>query len=220
MHILHILLHPPIIIITEILDRALVLGQLAKVSSDCNRATPQPWQLKTIPCVSWILSSQYHLHRQTSPAYPFRISNMSKAESFDVSEAPEAHSTASQHHLFKNDDPALDKSYEHTHGHMHHDKHAEQGRNDEVVYSKGTTLERSTIPHQASHNHDIARGRNANPSNGDTGMIDTEKATMSPGSLHEADPRTHTLSNFYLKYRLVFHLFVWLFFTGYVAQIL
>jgi len=57
---------------------------------------------------------------------------MAIAEHADVSEAPGAHSTSSQHHIVKNDDPALDQSHEHTHVHMHHDKHAEQGRKDEV----------------------------------------------------------------------------------------
>lgn len=148
------------------------------------------------------------------------MANMSKAGYVDVSEAPEAHSTSSQHHVFNNDDLALDKSHEHTHGHLHHDKHAEQGRNDEVVYSKGTTFERSTIPHQNPQDHDIARRHNADPSIGNPSMIDAEKATTNPESLDEVDPRTHTLSSFYLKYRLVFHLFIWLFFTGYVARVL
>lgn len=153
-------------------------------------------------------------------ASPFRRSNMAIAEHADVSEAPGAHSTSSQHHIVKNDDPALDQSHEHTHVHMHHDKHAEQGRKDEVVYSKGATFERSTIPHQDPQDHDLARRRNADPSDGNSGMIDAEKAAMSPERLDEADPRTHTLSRFYLKYRLFFHLFIWLFFTGYVAHVL
>jgi len=148
------------------------------------------------------------------------MSNMSKVEYLDVSEAPDAHSTSSQHHIVKNDDPALDISHEHIHGHMHHDKHAEQGREDEVVYSKGTTFERSTIPQQDPHDHDLARRRQADPSNGSSGVIDAEKAAMSPERLDEADPRSHTLSSFYLKHRMFFHLFIWLFFTGYVAQIL
>lgn len=142
---------------------------------------------------------------------------MSKPESIDVSEAPERHNASSQQRVLENDDPALDKSHEHNHRHIHHDQHAEQGRKEEVVYSKGTTFEKSAIPHQDPQDHDLARRRHADPSRASNGTQDMEKAAISPDRLDEQDPRTHTLSNVYTRYRIFFHLFIWLFFTGYVV---
>ena len=128
-------------------------------------------------------------------------------------ETPQVHNASPQDHVIENDDPALNEAHEHSHSHMHHDKRAEQGRKDEVVYSEGTTFERSTIPRQDPRDHDPARRRYADPSKGNTGILDEEKI-INPETLDETDPRTHTLSNFYLRYRIFFHLFIWLFFTG------
>ena len=142
---------------------------------------------------------------------------MSRPEYLDVTKAVDTHNPSAQTNVVQNDDPALDRSHEHHHRHMHHDKFAEQGREDEVVYSDGTTFERSAIPHQDPQDHDLARQRHGHPLKGSTDVVDMEKSVASPERMDEADPRTHHFSNFYLKYRTFFHLFIWLFFTGYVT---
>lgn len=136
----------------------------------------------------------------------------------DVAQAPDDHNTSAQHNVVENDDPALQKSHEHAHGHLHHDQEAAQGKPEEVIYSRGTTFEKSTIPHQDPQDHDLARRRHTNSAKPSAAVKDAEKGDMSPEESDEEDPRTHTLSNFYAKYRIFFHLFIWLFFTGYVGH--
>ena len=114
-----------------------------------------------------------------------------------------------------NDDPALDVAHEHRHTHLHHDENAEKGRQDEVAYSKGTTDEKSTIPHQDLQDHDLARPKHRESAK-DTPIVtdNLSNAEKAGSGSEELDPQTHTVSNFYRKYRLVFHLFVWMVFTG------
>ena len=126
-----------------------------------------------------------------------------------------AHSSSTQQHVGKNHDPALVSANEHVHEHLHHTAHAEQGR-AETEYSKETTYEESNVPSQDAHDQPAHR---RNPSNGPKtpAMIaDAEKGDLSRHDSSEQDPRTHTLSNIYLKYRIFFHLFIWLLFTGFV----
>lgn len=124
----------------------------------------------------------------------------------------QTHSISSQHRVVPNSDPALEASREHHHQHLHHDAFAEKGREDEVIYSKGTTFERSAIPNESRRSHEL---RTRHPGKGEVEVGDAEKG-LSPVRSEEEDPQTHTLSTFYGKYRIFFHLFVWLLFTGYV----
>ena len=125
------------------------------------------------------------------------------------------HNASPQHHVLINNDPALDTAHEHRHTHLHHSAHAEEGRRDNVMYSKRTTDERPIIPHQDHQDHNIERRKKAVVSDASPqiteGATDTEKATYSS---EESDPQSHRLSNFYRKYRLFFHLIIWLVFTG------
>ena len=141
---------------------------------------------------------------------------MSTPQHVDVSEAPHGHNVSAQHHAIENDDPALDRSHEHQHAHLHHDNYAGQGRKEELVYSEGTTFEKSTIPPQDPQDHDLARKRHQDPAKKATAALDAETGSMSPDRFNEEDPRTHTLSSFYARFRILFHLCIWLFFTGLV----
>ncbi len=125
--------------------------------------------------------------------------------------AAHMHNTSPQHHVPPNPDPALDISHEHHHRHLHHDSFAEKGREDEVVYSKGTTFESSTIPEESPQDHELHRRHH--PEKVEIKVGDAEKGMSSVGSEDE-DPQTHTFSRFYAKYRILFHLFIWLLFTG------
>ena len=125
------------------------------------------------------------------------------------------HNASLQPHVIPNDDPALDRAHEHHHTHLHHDANAEKRREDEVVYSKGTTNEKSTIPHQDHQDHDLSRRKHTDISKGTPIASDSLADAEQGGSAsEELDPQTHTASNLYRKYRLFFHLFIWLVFTG------
>ena len=131
-----------------------------------------------------------------------------------TADLPKEHNTSPQHHVTPNSDPALNVSREHHHAHLHHDTYSEQDREDEVVYSKGTTFERSTIPHQDPLDHALHRRSNAaEHDSGRVDVADAEKGTLEPVRSEE-DPQTHTFSTFYAKHRIYFHLFIWLLFTG------
>lgn len=129
-----------------------------------------------------------------------------------------SHNFSSQQHVQINNDPALDTANEHRHGHLHHSANAEKGC-EQMEYSTGTTYEQSNIPSQDPHDRYVHR---RDPPDGPTipsAIPDAEKGDFSrEGS--EEDPRTHTLSNFYLKFRVFFHAFVWLLFTGFVEVLL
>ncbi|OCK85845.1 sodium/nucleoside cotransporter 1 /nucleoside cotransporter 1 [Lepidopterella palustris CBS 459.81] len=121
-----------------------------------------------------------------------------------------------------NNDPALDVAHEHHHAHLHHDAFAEKGRHDDIVYSKGTTDEPSVIPNadpldNALHrrHHPERKGKDIEKDGG-LDVEDVEKGSMSPvhGSGHDEDPQSHIFSNFYAKYRIFFHIFIGMLFTG------
>ena len=128
--------------------------------------------------------------------------------------AVRTHNTSAQRDVLPNSDPTLDTSNEHHHRHLHHDALAEKGREDEVVYAKGTTFDISTIPDESPHDRELRR--RYHPEEGGIEVGDAEKG-MSPVRSEDEDPKSHTLSRFYAKYRIFFHLFIWLLFTGYVT---
>ena len=125
----------------------------------------------------------------------------------------ENHKHIPQQNMVQNDDPTFRISNEHHHGHVHHDADAEKGREDEVIYSYGTTFEGRTIPHQNPQDHDLHRRLHVDMAKEPAAAVDPEQGAISP-SRSEEDPQSHSFSNFYKRYRIFFHLFVWIVFTG------
>ena len=124
------------------------------------------------------------------------------------------HNASTQQHVIANDDPALEKAHEHHHSHLHQEANAESGREDEVVYSKGTTFGKGTVPHQDPQDHAIHKRKHGGiAAEGLAGLEDPEKNDLST-MRSEDDPQTHSFSKFYRRYRFFSHLFVWLVFTG------
>lgn len=117
-----------------------------------------------------------------------------------------------------NNDPVPDEANEHHHAHIHHDVNAEEGREEEVVHAKGTTLEPRIMPHQDPQDHGMHHEKQAvKTEQSIASYSDPENGSGSFALGHiesEEDPQTHTASTFYQKYRLIFHLIIWLFFTA------
>lgn len=132
-----------------------------------------------------------------------------------TAETTEVGTKSDQRKMLSNPDLAMDISHEHHHAHVHHSEHALQGRTDEVVNSSGTTAEKSTIPDQDLLDHILHR-KHLVEKNGEINITDTEKGNNNPLDPEE-DPQTHTFSRFYRRYRIFFHIFIWLLFTGLVA---
>ena len=130
----------------------------------------------------------------------------------------ESHNSSAQQDVIVNDDPVLNKANEHHHVHIHHDANAEKGREEEVVYSEGATFEPRVIPHQDPQDHGLHHRKQAE--NTDKSIASTRDAERGSTSItlghiqSEEDPQTHTGSTFYQRYRIYFHVTVWLFFTA------
>jgi len=132
------------------------------------------------------------------------------------------HNRSSQQHVVLNDDPALEVSHEHFHAHLHHDELAERGRDDDIAYSNGTTFEKSNILDQGVMDHNLHRrkhpqGQVSKNGKGTIGITDEERGSIGPEGMSreaEEDPQDHQWSHFYARYRIFFHLFIFLLFTG------
>lgn len=99
--------------------------------------------------------------------------------------------------------PASEVAHEHIHG-----------RDEEAGYSKGTTLRKATASDHELQPHDLHRRHLPEDSKVPPGISDPEKADLALGLPEEADSRSGSFSKFYAKYRIFFHLGIWLFFTG------
>lgn len=124
------------------------------------------------------------------------------------------HNVSTQDHVAPNHDPAPDLVYEHHHGHLQHDASSEKGRGIESVYSKGSAFEKSSIPYHAHYDRDLPQRHPSDKGPGSVGAIDAEKIAMNSPPSEEEDPQSQKVSAFYARYRIYFHLFLWLFFTG------
>jgi concentrative nucleoside transporter, CNT family len=122
-----------------------------------------------------------------------------------------------------NEDLALHYSHEHQHDHMHHGRTSLAGRHDDILYARGTT-EDQHIGHQ-DHSHTVEHHRKSaqigvdskdhsySETDAEKGDIGVEPADR-VGTNETEDGRKHRFSRFYRKYKIFFHLFIWLVFTG------
>jgi CNT family concentrative nucleoside transporter len=97
-------------------------------------------------------------------------------------------------------DPALNPANEHHHPHHNHTAFAEKGRQDEVVYTEGTTSEKSNIPDHSPQDHSSL------PEKGKE-ISDVEDV----GEGRAQRPRQRRLIK---QWRHVAHAVIWLLFTG------
>lgn len=119
--------------------------------------------------------------------------------------------------VVRNDDPALDISREHDHQHVHHSARA--AHPDNVVYSTGTTDDKSTVPqpsaqdshlhyrHHADEKHDLEKAGGYD--------YEIEKPTRTSSDPEEPEKKPwYSPSVLYRKYRLIVHIFLGALFTG------
>ena len=119
----------------------------------------------------------------------------------DVAYDPSA--VAALNHSGQSHDPASEVAQEHLHG-----------RGDEAAYSKSIILEKTTASDRELQPHDLHRRHLPEDRKTQPGLSDPEKADLPLGLSEEADSRSGSFSKFYAKYRILFHLGIWLFFTG------
>lgn len=148
---------------------------------------------------------------------------------FDImADVTREHNSSPMPGLVRNPDPALDVAHEHHHDHLHHGAHAHAELNDKIAYTKGTTVnEPSVIPPQDPNDDALHRlnhpERNEIDIEKSGGYHETEasfeKDSSANGVAEEADPKRHVVSRFYRRYRIFFHIFIGMFFTGYAPKI-
>lgn len=119
-----------------------------------------------------------------------------------------------KHSVVHNSVQSMDMSREHHHGHLHHDAKVERGQEGEITYSEGTIIEKGTTSLEDQQNHTLHRRNYTNPiKSGSLEIVDTEKADIIPVAAEE-DPQSLGFSTIYIRYRVFFHLVIWLVFTG------
>jgi concentrative nucleoside transporter, CNT family len=129
------------------------------------------------------------------------------------------HNFSSQTDVVRNNDPALDIAHEHHHEHLHHSAAAEKGREDEVVYSMGTTGEKSNIPDADPMDHAL-HDRHHPERTGKRDDIGIDYNTTEKGygsEEHSGDDeaaRGHRWKRFYRHYKIFIHLVILLVMTG------
>ncbi|OCL08719.1 sodium/nucleoside cotransporter 1 /nucleoside cotransporter 1 [Glonium stellatum] len=131
------------------------------------------------------------------------------------------HNASPMRGVVENTDPALDVAHEHHHAHLHHSAFSEKGRHDDITYSKGTTAEPHVIPeadpmdNALHHRKHPERGEKDIEKTGGFGTDDVDKDSMSPARGNgEEDPQRHAFARFYTKYKIIFHIFIAMLFTG------
>ena len=125
------------------------------------------------------------------------------------------HDASRQQDVHANPDLALQFSHEHQHKHIHHGERAEAGRTDEVRYSKDTTFGKARGSHVPDQVHEDQQLHHRRTEKDNITENDAEKAEIDMVSSDEDDSKKkHRFSRIYAKYRIFFHLFIWLLFTG------
>lgn len=126
------------------------------------------------------------------------VQKMATTEYSNVTGSHKLNNSASpQDHIARDNDPVLDPAHQHHHGHLHHDVPVEKDNEDEVVYSIGSAIDKSTIPDQTTHDYDVPKSDGNHRTNIEFG-----------------DPQSQKPLGSYARYRIFFHLFIWFFFTG------
>jgi CNT family concentrative nucleoside transporter len=132
----------------------------------------------------------------------------------------EQHNSSSMPGVARNDDPALDIAREHDHAHVHHSARA--AHPDNIVYTTGTTdektskiLEPNAHDSHLHHRHPITDEKHDFEKAGGYDY-EVEKATHSSSDPEpEAEKKPwYSPSVIYKKYRLPIHIFIGKFFTG------
>ena len=126
------------------------------------------------------------------------------------------HNPSVQRGVDPNPDLALHYSHEHQHSHLHHGHRAsmQQDKTEHAVYA---------IDNDDRNNRDLLAkpgqdytAHKLRDENKEFGVTDAEKGVVSPTRLssEEGDGKKHRVSGFYKKYRIFFHLAIWLLFTA------
>jgi hypothetical protein len=130
------------------------------------------------------------------------------------------HNPSRQEGVTENNDLALRYSHEHQHQHLHHGRTSISGRHDDILYAKGTTLDKHVPTQDFSHHphsvdaKDQLYGGSSDSTDAEKGGLHATRVSTTGTNDGENAGRKYRFSTFYAKYKIFFHLFIWLLFTG------
>ena len=196
-------------------------------SESCRWAQDGGTSVKSMVTVTDIISPDLRWRDQ----HQFLVAKQlpSCADRQPMADISREHNNSPQVGVVRNNDPALDIKREHHHEHLHHSARAEAGHteHDHVAYTTGTTPNEPSIIPAADPNDDALHRRHkaekyaAEHDIEKTGGLEyEEKGSLGKGRVSSdpdsdiEDPKRHTISSLYRKYRIWVHLFVAALFTG------
>lgn len=129
--------------------------------------------------------------------------------------APERHNASWQDGVAPNYDPALDTAHEHRHSHLHHSAAALRNREHEtVVYSTGVIPDRSIVPEDKTHEQHVHQKWRATSKDRDADSAEKGGMVNSIETTSSEEKERGRFARFYTRWRIFFHMFIFLFFTG------
>ena len=129
--------------------------------------------------------------------------------------SPGRHNTSWQDGVIPNPDAALDISHEHRHEHLHHSATALKGREHETVtYSYGTHPDESVVPDDKTHESHVHQRWRSTSKDEDVDSAEKGGVIDSVESASSEEKEKGRFAKFYTRWRIFFHLFIFLFFTG------
>ena len=121
------------------------------------------------------------------------------------------HDASMQRKIHEKHDSAPDTLHEHRHNHLRDNVHAEHEQG--ATYSKGAMFNKGTATdsdprNSYAINYEAKQSKEVDLGSAEIGIDGRVQQKA------DRDPQTHSLSSFYRRYRIFFHLFIWLLFTG------
>lgn len=108
-------------------------------------------------------------------------------------------------------------AHEYNQNQSHHGLPQSVKQDKDSGYPKGPTFENDNPVNEGANAKGVYQHQNSTKSKLPADFIDSENG---PPSLDHSgrESRAHSFSNFYLRYRVIFHLLIWLLFTGSVSK--
>lgn len=132
------------------------------------------------------------------------------------------HNPSLQKDVIENPDVTLHYSHEHQHNHMHHGRSSLADRHDDILFAKGTEIDNRhdfIVGQDHSHHHHAMKPSVDTKDHiySESGASDPEKGGLEAARIETNDTddgQKHRFSRFYRKYKIFFHLFIWIVFTA------
>lgn len=134
-----------------------------------------------------------------------------------IGDNPNGHKNFEQTSGQWNENPASNVAHKHNQTQSHHGLPQSIKQDQDSGYPKGPTFEKDILANEGANDQAVYQHQDSTKSKLPADFIDSENG---PPSLDhsERDSRARSFSKIYLRYRIIFHLLIWLLFTGSVSK--